>query len=82
MERRGPRHLITDTAFVIFALASGAALTRMTVARPSVLDIGLAVAVWLGFGLMALDRLWLRSGRAGRDAADARDGGRPRSGPP
>jgi len=56
----GFRGYFVDASFVLFALTATAATTTATIAHPDVLRIVLTVGMWLGFGLMAFDRFWLR----------------------
>jgi hypothetical protein len=61
------RERILDAIFVVFALATAGAFTRMTMSRPGRLEIALTVGVWVGFAFMALDRFWLQRRRLPRE---------------
>jgi hypothetical protein len=48
--------LAAHVAFVVFAVVTAAAFTRMTLAHPGRLEVVLTVMVWVGFAALAVDR--------------------------
>jgi hypothetical protein len=53
-----------NVAFAVFALVTAASFTRMTLAHPDRVEIGLTIMVWVGFAVMAVDRFWLAPRRS------------------
>jgi hypothetical protein len=65
MSSTKPTSALADAAFIVFALATAGGTTATTIAHPQSLQIATTTLMWLGFGVMALDRFWLqRRGRA------------------